>query len=444
LIKLLQAPIKTYLFCDFISVLGFRFYCVMSTDKFFHGYLSFLGAFSWDKAREITEKNKIIITSYSPQFFNLLLTLCQNEKVYYSLEFLEQKWFLKRDQLRSSYSQLQINFLSAKLTEPSTTSDNGTDNISKHLANFCLLRSKCISIYQNLSKASMSASYDRSCSSVESLLDEISECLQGAFFDSLKINMLDELRALFALLRASFYISIWDFVRSTYNLQKAYSIIAKWKPVFSGKNSGTFRSSLFGFGEKVSNPTSALYNWFEKMYKFLNSKSTFYFYESFSQSLTNDEMKQVLSKMSFDFVNQANLFLRKCDGNYLRLYLRVEKDFSKVSHGYTTLKFVENFNETSEKNFAVVLSLPQIYTSECHDIDLLRKAYSTKSLRFNEKLVLNLNKKSTIFCVLVDNYMSLVISMKGNRSEKETSIQSYLNDTLQKLRPRRVAFNSRN
>ena len=60
-------------------------------------------------------------------------------------------------------------------------------------------------------------------------------------------------------------------------------------------------------------------------------------------------MKQVLSKMSFDFVNQANLFLRKCDGNYLRLYLRVEKDFSKVSHGYTTLKFVENFNETSEK-----------------------------------------------------------------------------------------------
>ena len=50
------------------------------------------------------------------------MTLVQNEKMYYSMEFLEQRWFGRKDLLKTGYSNLQSIFLNVEQLDKRSTS----------------------------------------------------------------------------------------------------------------------------------------------------------------------------------------------------------------------------------------------------------------------------------------------------------------------------------
>jgi len=463
-----------------------------------HSYTQLLTSFSWEKTREHTEKNKQLFVSSGcfPTFHNLLLTLCNNEKLYFSLEFLEARWFQKKTHLFNSYSSLIDMLLVFKISDVKSVSSGVGGNssqvtaaaaakdlkeqrqiymrqVSAHLAEFCTLRLKCICIYESISKFPMSASTEECiyplCAEISSLMTDVSAKLQDTLYEGIKANLQDELGLLHSLLEGSLSISQWKFVPATYNLQHCHSILSKWKPIFTNRyrHSGGFRVNLlFGFGiEKNSNPTLALYNWFVKFYQMLNSKATFYFYESFSSSLSPDELKSVLPKMSYDYVTKTMNFLKKNDGNYLRLYINREAVAGGIRHGYTlqsadarTCEETSSLERdklplssvdgegTNKQQFSLVLHLPrQSVFEDTDDLihDFLAKVSNNDSNdQKYQSFPLN-DSKTTIFCGVVDNTMSVVYSMRGIRSEKDAQVQPHFNDLISRLKMKRVILTGR-
>ena len=56
--------------------------------------------------------------------------------------------------------------------------------------------------------------------------------------------------------------------------------------------------------------------------------------QSYSQSLSLEELRHVCGKTSYDFAGRATSFLKKHDGEYVQLYLTRNKRDGPIRHGY--------------------------------------------------------------------------------------------------------------
>ncbi|XP_076806486.1 KICSTOR subunit 2-like isoform X1 [Clavelina lepadiformis] len=418
-------------------------------ETYFRTYFHHLGTFAWDKAKEFSEKEK---QDFLPNPFQIALTsLAHQEKLYYSLAFLEQKsWFGRRDSHRIAYLGLEASLRNIQQKENRDSDqqhqqDSASTTMSAicvQLADFCSIRLSCIALYGQILKTLPSGSLDEICSEINKII-EVSMKLSSELINPLQESLHDELNAVLSLLQSSQAISSWEYVNAVHNIQDVASTIAKWKPILA-KNQGsslTFRSGFFGFGEKSSsNPTSALCNWMEKFFNFLISKFTFYFYENLSNTTSSEEMKSALSKLSFDFVSKSLNLVKKYDAKNISLVMDTRDLFIGPTHGFTFTDPTDNPSLINPvQDFTALLSLPQ---SSSGDTFLFKSVLWTRMDELQpDKLLCNLSedKKSTFFLTQIENKIYLVVTFNGQRSEKDAHLLSYFNEALQNLKLKRIA-----
>nr|XP_002131897.1 KICSTOR complex protein C12orf66 homolog [Ciona intestinalis] len=416
--------------------------------KFFHNYFGNLGGFMCDKAKEFAEKEKLPFLPSNLQV--ALVNLAQHEKVYFSLTFLEQKsWFARRDSLKNSYSILQSLFLSIVKQEHkvSTSGDFETDGelpenlvstVCFQLSEFCSARLECISLYIQMFKTALAPPLDTLCEEVKLLLESYPQKFPHDCLRNIQTCISDELTALLALLQARQDIFKWNYTGAIYNLDDAHEVLLKWKPQAMKHQGSSFRGSFFGFGEKLSNPTSGLYVWMEKFFQTLKSQFTFYFYEVLCNTGSSDEMKQMLSKTSYDFVSKALLHIKRNDFSHLFLILNTrEQSTTALKYGYP---LPDLNDQTCVQNYRIMLTLP--HTSNDH-VTHIQYLLQNKTDELNlEKVVSHTSSEDnkTFFCAQIDHKIFIIIVCNGLRGDKDSNVTLYLNEVLNQLKLRKIAL----
>jgi hypothetical protein len=266
-----------------------------------------------------------------------LVSLSYTEKTYFSFEFVEQTqkfggFFNRKESIRTSYtslveslgnlangkSELKGNNGAAATSSPEakTTASNSSTiaNVCSDLARFVSFRLDSIGIYSRLSKSHFpnSSELKARSSELEVLAKDIeNQASTKSLMKEFLVSFSDELTLLLSLLHANQHILLCDFADAVMYMQKANDVLQKWKPYFANKLGSTFRSGFFSFGERSSSSPSAMYTWYDKFFRMLNSKFFLYFYDTLSKELPTDEVRHAHGKLEFDYIGQTKTLLSK-------------------------------------------------------------------------------------------------------------------------------------
>ncbi|XP_039260898.2 KICSTOR subunit 2-like [Styela clava] len=390
-------------------------------ESYFRAYFNFISTVACDKAKELVEKEK----DKAPiPLQSALVLLAQCEKSYYSLAFLEQKWFGRRDPLKNTYLTLQTE-LQTVLKQMDKTDKSVTVSTCEGLVNFCSCRVDCIELYETALRNIPNKDLEKL---ISDLIQKHESKLQYHTLKSILDSFMSEFETFRQLVGASLLIAEWNFFTSLIELHKIHQTLAVWQPLLSKDQHHTLRPGLFGFGERHStSPVSALYQWMAKYFQSLVSKFSFYFYYSLNFQGQGDEMKIFLSKTSYDYVAKALNFCKKLDSTYVLLCSIANENTSKL------------MDESLRTTHSKILELPNAspeYMWPNLDVFLYNKS---EEITF-EKVVYYFDKQIdfTFYAAQCDPGIMLVIAVMGRKNEKDSYVSNFINETVLYLRPKRI------
>lgn len=383
-----------------------------------------------DKAKEHAEKGKIGALPSAVQ--SALIHFSQCEKNYFSLAFLEQKWFGRKDPLKNAYLTLHCDLKTIAKLESRSAEGTGQALVGtgyvipvcENLANFCLARADCVDLYELCLR---SISMKELAKSLNEITQKHIDKFQHPLFQAIHDSFVTEFETFKCLVSTSVLISEYSYFSSLISLHKIHRTLQTWQPLVTkdSHHSYSFRSGIFGFGEKHSLSVSALYQWMIKYYQSLVSKFSFYFYKLLSSQTKPEEIKALLSKTNYDYISRTLLFCKKTDPAYVLL--------------------ASASNELGEKpddapGYKAVLELPGSISEQLHwsVINMLLRdraddLSSEKIVHFHDK-----SQDFTYYIAHADLGIALVVVVSGTRKEKDSYIVGYINEIVTNTRPKRV------
>lgn len=392
-------------------------------------YFNLISTVACDKAKEHAEKKKP--TQLATSLQTSLVQFAQCEKNYFSLIFLEQKWFGRRDPLRNTYATLEGELRnSLKQQTKLLTGEGGQANIqavvSDQLASFCLCRIDCIEVFESCLRSSVS--FKEVETAIAELLKKHDKKFSHPVLKSISSAINAEMKTLQLLVNSSTLISERKFFPSLMQLHVVHQTMVTWQPLLSKEQSHTysFRTGLFGFGEKhATSSVSALYEWMDKFYQSLVSKFSFYFFGQLSRQGKPEEMKSVLAKTSYDYVAKCQNFCKKIDPSHVLLVSELDEPLMVPHEAHAGPRTC--FEVPNPCPGYIFLEVTSFMKSKVEEITA-------------EKVVYHYSKEidCSFYVAQTDPGVTLVIVAIGRKSEKDSYILNFVNDVIGRTKPKRI------
>ncbi|VDI77113.1 Hypothetical predicted protein [Mytilus galloprovincialis] len=327
-------------------------------EKFLETFFPLISQFAFDKAKDLTEKEKEIVKPAGAVFgssssvfgsssslfgstwgllVHCLAQFVTAEKAYMSLSFLEQKGFFHRSKdLKSLYQNLITEI--KKVEDSSDQSRQGEfeellAHLSGHLCHYLTAKLKTMEFYEQISAMGTMKviNYSDLVIVITDIVQSCSKSFHHPLLSPLKATFGLECDAILHLLQAQILMSDWKFLASLMQLYEAHTKLTTWGATAQLKE---IKKSTFGSSSKHSG-WPALYLWLTKYKGFLLSKFSLYFYDVLQKHTTNNEMKGLITKATEDFVARLMTFQRRSDAHYVSLVLDVQSlGSSYIGPGY--------------------------------------------------------------------------------------------------------------
>lgn len=361
------------------------------------------------------------------------MQFAQCEKNYFSLIFLEQKWFGRRDPLKNTYAALEADLRNSSKQQTKLQTGEGGQatsaiqtTVGDQLANFCLCRIDCIEVYESCLRSSVS--FQDIEAAIAELLQKHDMKFAHPVLKAISSAIASEMKTFQLLLNSSTLISERKFFSSLMQLHTIHRTLVSWQPLLNKEQSHTysFRTGLFGFGEKhATSSVSALYDWMDKFYQSLVSKFSFYFFSQLSKQGKPEEMKAVLAKTSYDYVTKCQAFCKKIDPSHVLLVSELDEP--------------SMFSQESSMDPRTCFEVP----SPCPGYIFLEVSLFMKSKADEitaEKVVYHYSREidCSFYAAQTDPGVTLVIVAIGRKSEKDSYILNFANDVIGRTKPKRI------
>ncbi|XP_013389810.1 KICSTOR complex protein C12orf66 homolog [Lingula anatina] len=417
---------------------------VPEEQAFLETFFQCLSQFAFDKAKELSEKERDSHDAAFGSSWGLLLNslghLAFSEKMYMSLMFLGQKWFGRKDNLRSSYSVLLSELKKIEEHAASASDYPGKvrtpERILGHLCGqlcqFLTARTKMMDFYEQLATmGSQKTTYE----DLENVITEIIQAHQKSFhhpiLSPLKNAFSLECDIVHNLLLAQMDMAQLKFLSSLIHLHDAHSKLASWMPALQSRE----QSKKLGFSRQPSMP--ALYQWLVRYKAALVAKFSLYFYETLSKQAPPGDLKALIAKTPVDFYARIVTFHKKSDASHVSAVF----DTSGLEEPYRgpgyhhPLKIVES--PTGLDSYPAVFSYPgERPAAHWPNVIMIindraaELGHIDKVVHFYDKQV-----QSTYFLAQIEPRLTFVVIFDNNKkSERDSYVCNFIQDICTQLR----------
>ncbi|KAL5013323.1 hypothetical protein ScPMuIL_007593 [Solemya velum] len=407
-------------------------------ETFLENYFLFISQFAFDKAKDIVEKEQTHKGSAMSPWGQLIHSLAQfaaAEKTYMSLTFLEQKWFARsRDSLRHVYQLLGQDF--RKVEESVRQQENGLPgpswefeqllaHLCGQLCNFLAARQRTMDFYEQMSAMGTykSMNYEDLVKVITDINKSNTKSFHHPLLSYLKSSFSMECEIVSHLLNAQMFMTQWQFLPSLFQLHQAHSKLMSWGAAAQVKE----HKKSFGVSSVKHGMWPALYQWLLKYKSLLVSKFSLYFYEILSKQTVPNEMKNLITKTSEDFVSKIIIFQKKCDAKNISLVLDIqgiEESYKGPGYHYPN-KICEPpkgldcypaiFSYPQEKPSSVWPNVVMLINQRNSEPDKVNSFYDKKA-------------QCTYFTIKVDTRLNLVVLFETRKSEKDSYVVGFLTE----------------
>ena len=409
----------------------------MSKEELLETYFTFISNFSHDRAREVVEKEKEAARTGSSlsQLLGGLVTLAGAERQYLSLSFLlprPSSVFLRKEQsLKSLYQSILLDLRNALELEKEAVVSRTCEELLRLLQ----VRISMIAVYERLAQFSAStapSSYSDLVAGLNLILEEL-QLSQGPPCEQWVVVLQYEAGLLLDCLSLTATLQQWNFFDSLMLLQRAGERLARWEVVAQARETRklSFASSWL---RGVSSTEPHLYLWFQKLKSALLSKFSLYFYSTLSKQTNSTEMKVLCSKLSLDQSARICSFQKRLDCQSVSLLYDATGEASY--QGRPGYHFTEKDPAVAAQSgldlFPVVFSTgqpghhwPNIVMIISDHAEELR---ADRTVHFFDGGV-----GASYFLHQIENRFYIVLIFEGRRNEKDSTINSFIQETASQL-----------
>ncbi|XP_077990721.1 KICSTOR subunit 2-like [Glandiceps talaboti] len=419
---------------------------VPQEQAFLETYFLTISQFAYDKAKESADKEKdarknTYGTTWGQMLF-ALSHLATAEKTYSSLLFLGQKWFGRKDSLRTSYSQLYTEL--RKIENIGKHAMGGTaPQLEELLAHLCgqlcqyiHARQDIMDFYEMLSSQGGQRSDINYCDLVNTITERTqrhSKSFHHPILSPLKTSITQEFDCLQTLLQAELEMSQWKFLQSLFKLHDVNTKLEAWGIPQLMKEQPKKRLSS---PSHKTPPVPPLYQWLIKYKDALMSKFSLYFHEILSKQAPVVEIKSLLSKLRVDYYSKFVSFHKKSDAFNISLVFHVSgcEDTYK-GHGYHHPESVFE-PATGLDSYPAVVSYPHDRPANHWPNVVMLMTSRQPELSTPDRLVYFYDKhfQSTYYISKVDVRMTLVIIYDTKKNEKDSYVNAFMTEMSSQLR----------
>ena len=447
--------------------------------NFLANFFLALAHFQFDRAHEIAEKvkdtqdkstNGAVLCSLS----NILGQLCNAEKNYYSMSFIEKKLFKQtpRPLYANLRDLLKHEVGSSPPTVKAATKDGGSGKeadvlfvgdcagaaspaesvevlareVTKQLNNFVAARLKMIDFYEFMAKSGWShiQNTPEILSCIVEIRDEFGADFQHPVLAPIKTSFGHEVEIVLTLFQTEAHLSEWDFLPSLLALRESQSKLQSWSDLSPSSSSvkeqllSTFSyKNFFTRSIKRQSDIPFLYEWLNKFYLQLVAKFTLYFYTALSGQASPTDMKATTAKTEVDFINKFTNFQKKSDGARISLVLDTNgKKNVYRGHGYH-LDTTEHEPPTGLNSYPSVVSVPEgVMNTSQHWPNVISLITNKSEYPKNtDKVIYFYDPRlgSSYYCSKMDVRLYLVIIYESKKKERDNYIQTFLADIKAQL-----------
>lgn len=424
-------------------------------EQFLENYFICISRCEHDKAKELVDKERDLYKATFGSSWGLFLLSLSHfaaaEKNYMSLGFLEQKGFFTRskDTLKSGYQSLmhdlrRVEEAVKSAEEQSFGMTANTLEFEKLLAHLCdqlcfftQARQETIHFYEQVHIMGMTKhiNFEDLSMVMKEIISVHSKNFHHPILAPLNTVFGYECDILHHLLVAQTTMSDWKFLTSLLHIHEAHTKLTSWGMLIQPRET---KKSTFGGSSKHALPP-ALYPWLNRFKNLLLSKFSIYFYDILQRQSTPQEMKSLISKTPDDFVSRIQTFHKKTDACHVALVLNTQGLEGVYPGGYQcpgrlveTPQGLDTFptifsypGERPANHFpAVVMMLTEGREREDPT------AYAQDKIHF----LYDKGSHSSYFYTQVDVRISLVVIFESKKSEKDSYVNTFMNDIATHLR----------
>ena len=450
-------------------------------------YFVYISNFSHDKAKEVVEKERDVArvssgSSWS-QLVSVLISLSNVEKTYHSLTFLIPRSgsvFLRKDpSLKSVYQSLIVDCRNAMEAGPTSDRRSELSQVCDDLARIFQVRARMTDIYERLcnltQQAFLTETFSVEIPSLTTILTELKKN-KSKVLGSWLLVLKYEVEVMLDFLTLILTMQDFNFFDSIILLQRAGETLNKWDEVVQV----IFFISLFislpttyfsvcqaretrklGFASswlRVSGSVEPqLYTWFQRLKSSLLSKFSLYFHSTLSGQTNTQEMRSLCSKLSTDQTARLSSFQKRLDaGSVSILYdangqpgyqVTYESFYCYSIITFNILRLIahqgrpgNHFHDKDQVSLSGLDLFPLVYSAgfppgpHWPNVVMIISDHSEELLRDSTVTFYDMRVEATYFLHQIEPRFYVVIVFDGRKNEKDSTINSFIQDTAISLR----------
>ncbi|CAF0756892.1 unnamed protein product [Adineta ricciae] len=427
-------------------------------DQLHERYFSYLAILSFDKAKELLDKEGGRMSS---DFLPYLQMLVQYERSYHNFGFIVgpkgNLSNVRRDKsLSQCYSDLHMSLIEVQTNGKSNISTqasadevkeiNYIEQLTAGLITFFSIRTSLMKLYEQISTAVRRNEHNVR---LEGYLDEatsISQLDMSALnipvLHSLRRLLKHEIDCLLLLIQSYVYICEYQYMDGISSLHHMHCVLSNWNENIENQQNANHRftlssSSALSFFKSSTKP--ALYTFFLKFHELLVAKFTLYFTDILLE-YGGPEAKTPMSKTNPEFSTRIAQFSRRSNVEWITLILhtKTQRTCSSQFQPINNNNSLASATSGDDSAYRIIFGYP----SKLHSTDdiaqqILKKVeINTETLINGEKMFYNgdANQLKTYFLQNIDPRITLALVFASHRQERDTTITNFLSELLDLLR----------
>ncbi|CAF2353761.1 unnamed protein product [Rotaria sp. Silwood2] len=438
-------------------------------DNLHERYFNYLATLSFDKAKELLEKDGNKMNSDFLQYFIMLV---QYERTYHNFGFvIGPKGTLssirKDKTLLQCYSDLHMSLIELQSnnkqnnTTQSTTDDTKETNyiqqLTAGLITFLSVRTNLMKLYEQISSAVKRNEHNVR---LENYVDEITHISQ-IDMSLLNISALSpiyrllkhETDCLLFLIQSYAFIADYQYMNGISTLHHLHCVLKEWNENIENQQNTNHRfilssTSPLNFFKSPTKP--ALYTFYSKFHELLVAKFTLYFADILYE-YGGTEAKIPMGKTNSEFTTRIAQFCRRSNVEWITLILHTTKQQTYLSQidqlaDYHLIQPITSFND--DKPYQIIFGYPNKpnSTDEIAQQMITKAAINNEMLTSGDKIFYSgdTNHPKTYFLQNIDPRITLALVFASHRQERDTTIINFLNELLDLLRGSRLLLYFKN
>ncbi|XP_065225094.1 KICSTOR subunit 2-like [Planococcus citri] len=410
---------------------------IAQLDEFLTNVVRFTAQYSFDKAKDICRKEKIMTnTGAYKDLLSLLPYMISVEKSYSEMGFLtaKSKVAVKKDNtLKSAYLEIKSD------CEKIQPSEAEYERILKEIISWTEIRCQLIDSYN---KMYTTATYNKHLK-MQEFIDSLNSIVNNAMASyapktmaNMKILIELETSCLLDLIYAQYFLENWNLVRCTSHISSAKSNLVIWENTLQNKE--TWRLNFLRM-----NTVPELYRWLIKFKTFLLEKFSVYFYMIIRQQTSVSDLKTICGKNRLEFLQKFQNISRKCGHETTSVMLVFDACGIKNWHGPGYRCPLKNTKtESPSTSYYVMLRHPEKPSEPLNVMPTIRRILVEhfSDILFLDRVVCRYisEENSTYFITSIEEKISLVAYYNSKKDDKQSDIDNYILELAWMIRSHRV------